>query len=157
MEGALVPFLLWPFSSEATTGVLRSRRLLGIAAAISSFAVIEVASDFISQNPERRPEKPGDFTIRIFPGWPRFGSVRLRFAHGTVRAVPVFGSDGSCAERVFCALQHSLRGWHGSGSGFGFLRNGADGSGSDFGSWKNGSDGSGFQFQFGSCAILYSC
>ena len=30
-----------------------------------------------------------------FSGWPRFGSVRLRFSHGTVRAVPVFGSDGS--------------------------------------------------------------
>ena len=28
------------------------------------------------------------------------GSVRLRLAHGTVRAVPVFGSDSSSGERV---------------------------------------------------------
>ena len=34
-------------------------------------------------------------------GWPRFGSVRLRFGDGTVRAVPVFGSDGSSKEGVF--------------------------------------------------------
>ena len=31
------------------------------------------------------------------------GSIRLRFARGTVRAVPAFGSDGSSGERVFCA------------------------------------------------------
>ena len=35
-----------------------------------------------------------------------------------VRAVPVFVSDGSCAERGLCAFQHSLRGWHASGFGF---------------------------------------
>ena len=29
------------------------------------------------------------------------GSVRLQFLHGTVRAVPVFGADGSSLERVF--------------------------------------------------------
>ena len=34
-------------------------------------------------------------------GWPRFGSVRLRFGDGTVRAVPVFGSGGSSGEGVF--------------------------------------------------------
>ena len=33
-------------------------------------------------------------------GRPRFGSVRLRFGGGTVRAVPVFGSGGSSAKRV---------------------------------------------------------
>ena len=33
-------------------------------------------------------------------GWPRFSSVRLRFVHGTVRVVPVFGSDCSVVERV---------------------------------------------------------
>ena len=54
-------------------------------------------------------------------GWPRFGSVRLRFGDGTVRVVPVFGSGGSSKE--------------------GFLRvsvqfNREDGSGSGFGSWK---------------------
>ena len=34
-------------------------------------------------------------------GWPRFGSVRLRFGDGTVRAVPVFGSGGSSEEGFF--------------------------------------------------------
>ena len=48
-------------------------------------------------------------------GWPRFGSVRLRFAHGTVRAVPVRAESF----KGFCAFQHSLGGWHGSSSGFG--------------------------------------
>ena len=33
--------------------------------------------------------------------WPRFGSVRLRFGDGTVRAVPVLGSGGSLKEGVF--------------------------------------------------------
>ena len=33
-------------------------------------------------------------------GWPRFGSVRLRFGDGTVRAVPVFGPGGSLKEGV---------------------------------------------------------
>ena len=32
--------------------------------------------------------------IHTITGWPRFGSVRLRFGAGTVRAVPVFGSGG---------------------------------------------------------------
>ena len=36
-----------------------------------------------------------------FSGWPRFGSVRLRFGVGTVRAVPVFGSGGSSVEVFF--------------------------------------------------------
>ena len=36
----------------------------------------------------------------LFSGWPRFGSVRLRFGDGTVRAVPVFGSGGSSKEGV---------------------------------------------------------
>ena len=51
----------------------------------------------------------------LFAGRPRFGSVRLRFGGGRVRAVPVFGSGGSSAKG-------------------GFL--GRDGSGSGFGSWK---------------------
>ena len=37
---------------------------------------------------------------KLMSGWPRFGSVRLRFGDGTVRAVPVFGSGGSSKERV---------------------------------------------------------
>ena len=52
-------------------------------------------------------------------GRPRFGSVRLRFGGGTVRAVPVFGSGGSSAKMGFSAFQYSLRGKNGSGSGFG--------------------------------------
>ena len=50
-------------------------------------------------------------------GWPRFGSVRLRFGDGTVRAVPVFGSRGSSIRRgVLCV---SVQCSNGSGSGFG--------------------------------------
>ena len=47
---------------------------------------------------------------KLNAGRPRFGSVRLRFGDGTVQAVPVFGSGGSSAKRVFsrergnCAL-----------------------------------------------------
>ena len=37
--------------------------------------------------------------ISILQGGP--GSVRLRFGDGTVQAVPVFGSGGSSAKRVF--------------------------------------------------------
>ena len=50
----------------------------------------------------------------------RFGSVRLRFGGGTVRAVLVFGSGGSSTKKFFflCSLT------------------GSDGSGSGFGSWK---------------------
>ena len=44
----------------------------------------------------------------IVSGWPRFGSVRLRFGDGTVRAVPVLGSGGSSKEGVFLVFQHSL-------------------------------------------------
>ena len=40
------------------------------------------------------------FVRLIFPGWPRFSSVRLRLLSGTVRAAPVFGSSGSSLERV---------------------------------------------------------
>ena len=60
-----------------------------------------------------------------FSGWPRFGSVRLRFGDGTVRAVPVFGSGGSSKEGIFqpflCVSAQFDR---------------EDGSGSGFGSWK---------------------
>ena len=52
------------------------------------------------------------------PGWPRFSSVRLQFVHGTVRVVPVFGSDGSSGERVSWYLSSILTERHGSGSGF---------------------------------------
>ena len=49
-------------------------------------------------------------------GWPRFGSVRLRFGCGTVRAVPVFGFGGSSGEG-FPALQYRLSERDGSGFG----------------------------------------
>ena len=39
--------------------------------------------------------------------------------HGTVQAVPVFGSDGSSRERVSRHLSGVLTERHGSGSGFG--------------------------------------
>ena len=46
-------------------------------------------------------------------GWPRFGSVRLRFGDGTVRAVLVFGSGGSSNRgvgRFLCFSTISQRG-----------------------------------------------
>ena len=87
------------------------------------------------------------------PGWPRFGSVRLRFGDGTVRAVPV-SVPAVPLRRGFLSVSVQ------------FHRE--DGSGSGFGSWKtvpavpvprsvpgeNGSDGSGFRFRFGSWATL---
>ena len=49
--------------------------------------------------------------IQILAGRPRFGSARLRFGDGTVRAVPVCGSGGSSAKRVFFSVyQYSLTG-----------------------------------------------
>ena len=52
-------------------------------------------------------------------GWPRFGSVRLQFGDGTVRAVPVFGSRGSSKEGVFLCVSVQFHREDGSGSGFG--------------------------------------
>ena len=75
-------------------------------------------------------------------GWPRFGSVRLRFGDRTVRAVPVFGSRASSKEGVFvCFSTVSQRGRF--RFQFRFLENGSGGSGSAFGSCENGSEGSG--------------
>ena len=72
-------------------------------------------------------------------GWPRFGSVRLRFGDGTVRAVPVFGSGGSSKKGVFaCFSTVSQRGRF--RFRFRFLENGSGSSGSAFGSCENGSD-----------------
>ena len=47
--------------------------------------------------------------LNIFQDGP--GSVRFGcgFGCGTVRAVPVFGSDGSSGERVFSAFQQQLK------------------------------------------------
>ena len=55
----------------------------------------------------------------LLAGWPRFGSVRLRFGDGTVRAVPVFGSGGSSSEGVFVYFSTVSQREGGSGSGFG--------------------------------------
>ena len=50
----------------------------------------------------------------------RFGSARLRLVHGTVRAVPFFGSDRSSLERaVFLSQYRFLTERDGSGSGLG--------------------------------------
>ena len=54
------------------------------------------------------------------------GSVRLRFVHGTVRAVPVFGSGASTLQRAFL-FQYCLNRKK-AGSGFGARKNGSDGS-----------------------------
>ena len=55
-------------------------------------------------------------------GWPRFGSVCLRFGDGTVRAVPVFGSRGSSIGRGFLCVSGQCNREGGSGSGFGSRR-----------------------------------
>ena len=68
-------------------------------------------------------------------GRPRFGSVRLRFGGGTVRAVPVVGSGCSSAKRAFCASVQ----FHRKGRfrfQFRFLENGSGGSSSAFGFGK---------------------
>ena len=44
---------------------------------------------------------PNDHNLQGGPG-----SVRLRFGCGTVRAVPVFGSDGSSGEKSFSVFQY---------------------------------------------------
>ena len=69
----------------------------------------------------------------LFSGWPRFGSVRLRFGGGTVRAVPVFERFRrflckSFFSLYFCTVQEARtvpvsvpgNGSGGSGSAFGF-------------------------------------
>ena len=56
--------------------------------------------------------------LEILAGWPRFGSVRLRFGGGRVRSVPVFGSGGSSTKRFFFSVfQYIFKGKDGSGSG----------------------------------------
>ena len=57
--------------------------------------------------------------VAVFSRWPQFGSVRLRFGDGTVRAVPVFGSGGSSKEGDFVCFSTVFHREDGSGSGFG--------------------------------------
>ena len=73
-------------------------------------------------------------------------SSLLRFVHRTVRAAPVFGSDGSLGKVIFNIFEHCFdrREWF--RFRFRFLKSGSNGSGSSFGSWENGTDGSGFRF-----------
>ena len=53
------------------------------------------------------------------PGWPRFGSVRLRFGGGTVRSGSGFRFRRFLIRGGFCVFQYILKGKDGSGSGFG--------------------------------------
>ena len=52
-------------------------------------------------NPWKYPYPQSHNLTAVNAGRPRFGSVRLRFGGGTVRAVPVFGSGGCSVEKVF--------------------------------------------------------
>ena len=63
-------------------------------------------------------------------GWPWFGSVRLRFGDGTVRAVPFFGSGGSSKEGGFLCVSVQFN--KKERFRFRFLENGSGGSGSAF-------------------------
>ena len=51
--------------------------------------------------PKHAPENRRTMLLLIKTGRPLFGSVRLRFGDGTVRAVPGFGSGGSSVEKDF--------------------------------------------------------
>ena len=82
-----------------------------------------------------KSEEPAAHLPQIL-GWPRFGSVRLRFLHGTVRAVPVVGSDGSSLEGVLCMFQYCFDRKGRFRFRFRFLKNGSGGSGSASGFWK---------------------
>ena len=60
-------------------------------------------------------EKEGEAS---FTNWPLFSSVSVFAQDGS--KVPVFGSDGSCGERVFSVHLHHVTERHDSGSGSGF-------------------------------------
>ena len=94
----------------------------------SQFKGVEIVS---KKGPEAVPTHHDPLKMTIlrdcrygldFTGWPRFGSVRLRFGDGTVRAVPVFGSGGSSKDGGFLCVSVQF--------------NREDSSGSGFGSWK---------------------
>ena len=61
----------------------------------------------VHREPRFKTSKPKSTSIDCISGWPRFGWVRLRFMHGTVRTVPVFGSDGSRGEKGFSVFPYS--------------------------------------------------
>ena len=84
-----------------------------------------------------------------FTGSPRFGSVRLRFGGGTVRAVP-FSVPAVPLQKAFVCVSVEFNRKGRFRFRFRFLENGSCGSGSAFGFGKNGSDGSSFRFRFGS-------
>ena len=92
---------------------------------------MDISTQFGKEAPSRNLRENGSESImfllaltELCAGWPRFGSVRLRFGVGTVRAVPVFGSRGSSKAVIFVCVCVSVQ----------FHRE--DGSGSGFGSWK---------------------
>ena len=80
------------------------------------------------------------------------GSVRLRFMHGTIRVVPVFGFDGSSGKGFFSVsilFNRMRRFWF----RFRFLKIVSNCSGSFCGFWKKRFR----RFRFGSSAILLEC
>ena len=68
-------------------------------------------------------------------GRPRFGSVAVWGWNGSF-SVPVFGSGGSSAQRVFFCVSVQFNRKGRFRFRFRFLENGSGGSGSGFGSWK---------------------
>ena len=69
-------------------------------------------------------------------GRPRFGSVRLRFGDGTVRAVPVCGSGGFLCKKGFSVFRYNFSRRGRFRFRFRFQENGSGGSGSAFGFGK---------------------
>ena len=88
------------------------------AAALASYRIKKPEVPKIG---EKIVKTRGNSYICLFSGRPRFGSVRLRFGDGTVRAVPVFGSGGSSKEGVF-VFSVQFRREDSSSSGFGSWR-----------------------------------
>ena len=90
--------------------VARTAQKLPFYKNIQTQRILEQFLRGLLQNPRNFSEVAPEVHLRCIrllsvlarkTGWPRFGSVRLRFGDGTVRAVPVFGSGGSSAKRVF--------------------------------------------------------
>ena len=115
--------------------------------------VSQSEDDLQGGHPNMENQKTSELTCRISnlaqAGRPRFGSVRLRFGGGTVRAV-LFSVPPVPLQKAFFSVSVEFDRKGRFRFRFRFLENGSSGSGSAFGSGKNGSDGSGFRFQFGS-------
>ena len=74
---------------------------VGVCVCVIAYPAISNVKDYIQKCFEMN--KCQDGPARFMSGWP--GSVRFWFVHGTVRAVPNFGSDGSSPERVSSVSQ----------------------------------------------------